>query len=118
MPLNKGSAAMSFQVGFKSVGFFLAFKGYCIFDFPRTRFGCVRHITFVMFFQRGFQVFGTANVKMSSACFINENVNIMKVRHQAEIVQNSVCGSAAPCCPASSANADYAAAVYYNPNNR
>ena len=90
MPLDKGSAAMSFQVGFKSVGFFFVFKGNRIFDAPRTKFGCVQHITFVMFFQTGFQVFGTANVKMSSACFINENVYVMKVRHQARIFQNNV----------------------------
>ena len=85
---------MSFQVGFKSVGFFFVFKGNRIFDAPRTKFGCVQHIAFIVFFQTGFQVFGTANVKMSSACFINENVNAMKVRHRAGIVQNSVCGSA------------------------
>ena len=30
----------------------------------------------------------------------------------AEIFQNNVCGSAVPCCPASSATADYAAAVF------
>ena len=38
MPLDKGSAAMGFQVGFKSVGFFAVSKGYCVFDFPRFVF--------------------------------------------------------------------------------
>ena len=38
MPLDECSAAMSFQVGFKSVGFFAVSKGYCVFDFPRFVF--------------------------------------------------------------------------------
>ena len=82
MPLDKGSAAMGFQIGFKSVGFFSVFECYCVFDFPRFVFGCVRHIAFVMFFKAGFQVFGTADVEMGSGCFINENVNVVKVGHQ------------------------------------
>ena len=81
MPLDKCSAAMSFQVGFKSVGFFFVFKGNRIFDAPRSEFRCMRHIAFVVFFKAGFQVFGTANVKMCSGCFINENVNVMKGGH-------------------------------------
>ena len=38
MPLDECSAAMGFQVGFKSVGFFFVFKGYCVFDTPRFVF--------------------------------------------------------------------------------
>ena len=81
MPLGEGSAAMGFQVGFKSVGFFSVFECYCVFDFPRFVFGCVRHIAFIVFFKAGFQVFGTADVEMGSGCFINEYVNVMKVGH-------------------------------------
>ena len=82
MPLDECSAAMGFQVGFKGVGFFSVFKCYCVFDFPRFVFGCVRNITFIVFFKAGFQVFGTADVEMGSGCFINENVNAMEVGHQ------------------------------------
>ena len=82
MPLDECSAAMSFQVGFKSVGFFFVFKGYCVFDTPRSEFRCMRHIAFVVFFQAGSQIFGTADVEMGSGCFVNEDVNIMKVGHQ------------------------------------
>jgi len=81
MPLDECSAAMGFQVGFKGVGFFSVFECYCVFDFPRFVFGCVRNITFVVFFQTGSQIFGTANVEMRSGGFINEYVNVMKVRH-------------------------------------
>ena len=73
---------MGFQVCFKSVGFFLIFKGNSIFDPPWTEFCGMRHITFVMFFKAGFQVFGTADVKMCPGCFVNENVNVMKVGHK------------------------------------
>ena len=38
MPLDKGSAAMSFEIGFKGVGFFFVFKGNHIFDAPRFLF--------------------------------------------------------------------------------
>ena len=38
MPLDKGPAAMGFQVGFKSVGFFSVFECYCVFDTPRFVF--------------------------------------------------------------------------------
>ena len=79
MPSNKCSAAMGFQVGFKSVGFFFVFKGNHIFDAPRFVFGCVRNIAFIMFFQAGSQIFGTANVEMGSGCFVYKNVNVMKV---------------------------------------
>ena len=79
MPLDECSAAMSFQVGFKSVGFFSVFECYCVFDPPWSEFRCMRHIAFVVFFQTGSQIFGTANVEMRSSCFINENVNVMKV---------------------------------------
>ena len=72
---------MGFQIGFKGVGFFTIFKGYCIFDTPRFEFGGMRHITFGVFFQTGFQVFGTTNVKMRSSCFVNEDVNVMKGGH-------------------------------------
>ena len=54
VPFDECSAAMGFQVGFKSVGFFSVFKGYCVFDAPRFVFGCVRNIAFVVFFQKGF----------------------------------------------------------------
>ena len=84
MPFGEGSAAMGFQVCFKCVGFFSVFECYCVFDFPRFVFGCVRNIAFIVFFKAGFQVFGTANVEMFSSCFVNENVNIMKVRHNRE----------------------------------
>ena len=82
MPFDECSAAMGFQVGFKSVGFFSVFECYCVFDFPRFVFGCVRNITFIVFFKAGFQVFGTAYVEMGSGCFINENVNVVEVGHQ------------------------------------
>ena len=82
MPLGKGSAAMGFQIGFKGVGFFFVFKGYCVFDTPRFVFWCVRNIAFIMFFQAGSQIFGTADVEMGSGCFINENVNVMKIGHK------------------------------------
>ena len=72
---------MGFQVSFKCVGFFAVSKGYCVFDFPRTEFGCVRHIAFIVFFKAGFQVFGTADVEMGSGGFINENVNVVEVGH-------------------------------------
>ena len=64
----------------------------------------MRHIAFVVFFQTGSQIFGTADVEMGSGGFINEYVNVVEVRHQAGIFQNNVCGSAVPCCPASSAS--------------
>ena len=73
---------MSFQVGFKSVGFFFVFKSNRVFDFPRFVFGCVRNIAFVVFFKAGFQVFGTADIEMGSGGFINENVNVVEVGHQ------------------------------------
>ena len=87
MPFDECSAAMGFQVGFKSVGFFSVFECYCVFDFPRFVFGCVRNITFIVFFKAGFQVFGTAYVEMGSGCFVNEDVNVMKVGHQVGIFQ-------------------------------
>jgi len=82
MPLGECSAAMGFQIGFKSVGFFSVFECYCVFDFPRFVFGCERNITFIVFFKAGFQVFGTADVEIGSGCFINENVNVVEVGHQ------------------------------------
>ena len=82
MPLDECSAAMSFQVGFKGVGFFAVSKGYCVFDFPRTEFCRMRNITFIVFFKARFQAFGTADVEMGSGCFINENVNVVEVGHQ------------------------------------
>ena len=82
MPFDKCSAAMSFQVGFKSVGFFFVFKGYCIFDTPRAEFCGMWDIAFVMFFKAGFQIFGTADIEMSSGCFVNENVNVIEVGHR------------------------------------
>ena len=82
MPFDECSAAMGFQVGFKSVGFFFVFKGYCVFDTPRSEFWCVRHITFIVFFQTGFQIFGTADIEMGSGCFVNEDVYVMIVRHK------------------------------------
>ena len=112
MPLDECSAAMGFQVGFKGVGFFFVFKGNRVFDTPWSEFRCMRHIAFIVFFQTGSQIFGTADVEMGSGGFINEYVNVVEVRHQAGIFQNNVCGSAVPCCPASSATADYAAAVF------
>ena len=82
MPLDKGSAAMGFQIGFKGIGFCFVFKSDRIFDPPRFVFGCVRNITFIVFFKAGFQVFGTADVEIGSGCFINENVNVVEVGHQ------------------------------------
>ena len=82
MPLDKSSAAMGFQIGFKSVGFFSVFECYCVFDFPRFVFGCVRNIAFIVFFKAGFQVFGTADIEMGSGGFINEYVNVVEVGHQ------------------------------------
>ena len=82
MPFGEGSAAMSFQICFKCVGFFFVFKGYCVFDFPRFVFGCVRNITFIVFFKAGFQVFGTADIEMGSGGFINEYVNVVEVGHK------------------------------------
>ena len=82
MPLDKGSAAMSFQVGFKSVGFFAVSKGYCVFDPPRFVFCSMRNIAFIVLFKAGFQVFGTTDVEMGSGCFINENVNVVEVGHK------------------------------------
>ena len=38
VPLGEGSAAMGFQVCFKSVGFFAVIKGNCIFNTPRSKF--------------------------------------------------------------------------------
>ena len=38
MPLDKGSAAMGFEIGFESIGFFSVFECYCIFDTPRFAF--------------------------------------------------------------------------------
>ena len=82
MPFDECSAAMGFQIGFKSVGFFSVFECYCVFDAPRFVFGCVRNITFIVFFKAGFQVFGTADIEMRSGCFIYENINVMKVGHK------------------------------------
>ena len=82
MPLDECSAAMSFQVGFKSVGFFSVFECYCVFDPPRFVFCSMRNIAFIVLFKAGFQVFGTADVEMGSGCFINENVNVVEVGHQ------------------------------------
>ena len=104
MPFDECSAAMGFQVGFKGVGFFFVFKGNRVFDTQWSEFRCMRHIAFIVFFQTGSQIFGTADVEMGSGGFINEYVNVVEVRHQAGIFQNNVCGSAVPCCPASSAS--------------
>ena len=82
VPLGECSAAMGFQVCFKSVGFFLIFKGNSIFDPPWTEFCGIRHITFIVFFKAGFQVFGTADVEMGFCCFINKGINVMKVGHK------------------------------------
>ena len=38
MPFGEGSAAMVFEIGFKSVGFFTIFKGDRVFDTPRAEF--------------------------------------------------------------------------------
>jgi len=81
---------MGFQIGFKGIGFCFVFKSDRIFDPPRFVFGCVRNITFIVFFKAGFQVFGTADVEMGSGGFINENVNVVEVRHRAGIFQNNV----------------------------
>ena len=104
MPLDECSAAMGFQVGFKGVGFFFVFKSNGVFNAPGFEFGGMRDITFIVFFKARFQVFGTADIEMGSGGFINEYVNVVEVRHQAGIFQNNVCGSAVPCCPASSAS--------------
>ena len=90
MPLDECSAAMGFQVGFKGVCFFFVFKSNRVFDPPWSEFRCMRHITFIVFFKAGFQVFGTADVEMGSGCFINENVNVVEVGHRAGIFQNNV----------------------------
>ena len=82
MPLDECFAAMSFQVGFKSVGFFFVFKSNGVFDTPGFEFGGIRDITFIVFFKARFQVFGTADVEMGSGCFINEYVNVVKVGHK------------------------------------
>ena len=82
MPLDECSAAMGFQVSFKSVGFFFGFKSNRVFDPPRSEFRCVWHIAFIVFLKAGFQIFGTANVEMSSGCFVNENINVMEVTHR------------------------------------
>ena len=66
MPFAECSAAMGFQVGFKSVGFFSVFECYCVFDFPRFVFCSMRNIAFIVFFKAGFQVFGTADIEMRS----------------------------------------------------
>ena len=103
MPFGEGSAAMSFQVCCKSVGFFTIIKCNRVFDTPRTEFRCVRHIAFVMFFKAGFQIFGTADVEMISGCFVNDNINVMEVAHR--IISNLP-------RPGSICFADYAAAVF------
>ena len=90
MPLDECSAAMSFQVGFKSVGFFFVFKSNGVFNASGFEFGGIRDITFIVFFKARFQVFGTADVEMGSGGFINENVNVVEVRHRAGIFQNNV----------------------------
>ena len=56
---------------------------------------------------------------MGSGCFVNEDVNIMKVRHRVGIFQNNVCGSAVQCCPAAVFELRTSPRqVCYNPNNR
>ena len=105
MPFGEGSAAMSFQICFKGVGFFTIIKGNGVFDTPRSEFCGMRHIAFVMFFKAGFQIFGTADVKVSAGRFIDENVNVMKVCHCCIIsCEMSVTGISKPYCPASSAS--------------
>ena len=42
----------------------------------------MRHIAFIMFFKTGFQIFGTADVKVCSGCFIHEYVNVIEVGHR------------------------------------
>ena len=42
----------------------------------------VPYIAFIVFFQAGFQVFGTADIEMGSGGFINEYVNVVEVGHQ------------------------------------
>ena len=54
MPFDECSAAMGFQIGFKSVGFFSVFECYCVFDPPWSEFRCMRHIAFIVFFKAGF----------------------------------------------------------------
>ena len=102
MPFGKGSTAMGFQICFKSVCFVTIIKCNRVFDTPRTEFCGMRHIAFVMFFKAGFQIFGTADIEMGSGCFINENVNIMKIGHGGDFNGIGVIGNAVPCCPASS----------------
>ena len=124
MPLDECSAAMGFQVGLKGVGFFAVIKSNRIFDTPRTEFGCVRHIAFVMFFKAGFQIFGTADVEIGSGCFIHENINVMEVRHWKKSWTNRFWEFVALTCIISSLPrpgficfADYAAAVFPLPSS-
>ena len=84
MPLGESVTAAGFEIVFKRNGFFFRFKSNVCFDFPRTEFCRMRDIAFVVFFQTGFQILGTANVEMFSSCFVNENINIMEVRHNRE----------------------------------
>ena len=112
MPFGEGSAAMSFQVCFKSVGFFTIIKCNRVFDTPRTDFRCVRHIAFVVFFKAGFQIFGTADIEMGSARFVNENINVIEVGHSFFLklgVFGKDCRE-----PGSICFADYAAAVFHS----
>ena len=83
MPFDECSAAMSFQVGFKSVGFFFVFKGNRIFDAPRFVFCCVRNIAFIVFFQLQFLNRGFTLRGRKMQCFIRVLMRNGKQSHLA-----------------------------------
>ena len=60
----------------KSVGFFFVFKGYCVFDTPRSVFWCVRHIAFVMFCQTLPQISGMTDVALIRMSNTADNVSV------------------------------------------
>ena len=65
---------MSFQIDFKSVGFFFVFKGNHIFDTPRFVFGCVRNIAIVVFILEVVLILRNSSLKLKT---VTDNANLL-----------------------------------------
>ena len=79
--VGKWSAAVSFQIGFKRVGFFFWWKRNCCFNFPRFEFWSMRNFSGVVFGKTSVQIFRNSRIPMSSSYDINEQVHIIKFWH-------------------------------------
>ena len=60
--VGEGSAGMSFQICFKSIGFFFGGKSNGCFNFPRFEFGGVWDFSGIMFGKAGSQIFRNSGI--------------------------------------------------------